>query len=70
MSQNNLYLTLMAIPAFIVLVGFIASLALVVITNNANLLERLSKALAVLLIIVGLYETAIITYVILIKLIN
>lgn len=70
MNQNELYLTLMAIPAFLTMLLFIIGLVVVVITNNDDLLERISKALAVLITIVGVYEIAIITYVAIIQLIN
>lgn len=70
MNQNNLYLTLIALPAVIMMTAFIIGLSVVVVTNNANLLDRMTKIFAVMLIIVGVYEIAMITYVAIIKLIN
>lgn len=70
MNQNNLYLTMIALPALITMLVLIIGIAVVVLTDNDKLLERIAKTLSVMLIVVGLYETVIITYVALIKLIN
>lgn len=70
MNKNELYLTLMALPAFIMLMTFLVGMSVVVLTDNDKLMERIAKALAVVCIIGGLWETAMITYVAIIKLIN
>lgn len=70
MNQNYLYLTLMGLPAFIMMMMFIISLAVVVLTESYELMECIAKALAVMFVVGGMYEIAIITYVALIKLIN
>lgn len=70
MNQNNLYLTMIALPAVLTMLVLIIGIAVVAITDSDKLLERIAKALSTMLIVVGLYETVIITYVALIKLIN
>jgi hypothetical protein len=70
MNQNNLYLTMIALPALITMLVLIIGIAVVVLTDSDKLLERIAKALSTMLIVVGLYETVIITYVSIIKLIK
>lgn len=70
MNQDSLYLTLMTLPALITGMACIIGLALIVLIDNAKMIIRVANTLSVMLIIVGLYEIAIITYVAVIKLIN
>lgn len=70
MNQNNLYLTMIALPAVLTMLMLIIGIAVVVLTDSDKLMERIAKTLSVMLIVVGLYETVIITYVSIIKLIN
>ena len=67
MNQKELYATLIVIPALSMMVLFIIGLAVAVLTGSDELLERIFKALERILIIVVLYEIALIIYVLMIN---
>ena len=70
MNQDCLYLTLIISPIIIMMLVSVISFAIAVLVGSAELTELIAKTLAVLFVVGGAYEIAIITYVAMIRLIN